>query len=189
MEMEGKESESKQKWAYMSGFGGHFSSESLPGSLPTGQNSPQTCPYGLYAEQLSGSAFTAPRHKNCRSWLYRIRPSVCQAEFNNFEKSFHHDNIDDFVINPNATRWNPMPLIDAPDSKDFIDGLVQICGSGDPSLKEGLCIYNFVANKSMTHKAMCFSDGDILIVPQLGALTIKTEMGIIHAEPCEIVVM
>ena len=43
------------------GFGNQLSSEALPGALPTGRNSPQRCPYGLYAEQISGTAFTAPR--------------------------------------------------------------------------------------------------------------------------------
>ena len=61
---------------YMSGFGNSFETEALPGALPIGRNSPQRCAYGLYAEQLSGSPFTAPRGSNERSWLYRIRPSV-----------------------------------------------------------------------------------------------------------------
>ena len=61
---------------YMSGFKNSFETEALPGALPIGRNSPQRCAYGLYAEQLSGSPFTAPRGANERSWLYRIRPSV-----------------------------------------------------------------------------------------------------------------
>ena len=61
---------------YMPGFGNDFETEALPGALPVGQNSPQRCPYGLYAEQLSGTPFTAPRALNRRSWLYRMRPSV-----------------------------------------------------------------------------------------------------------------
>ena len=66
---------------YQNGFHNHFSTEALPGALPIGQNSPQKCAYGLYAEQLTGSAFTAPRHQNFRSWLYRIRPSVVQSAY------------------------------------------------------------------------------------------------------------
>src|ERR1700686_870816 len=62
--------------SYMPGFGNDFETESLPGALPQGRNSPQRPAYGLYAEQLSGSPFTAPRGSNERSWLYRIRPSV-----------------------------------------------------------------------------------------------------------------
>ena len=63
-------------FSYMPGFGNDFETETLPGALPQGQNSPQRPAYGLYAEQLSGSPFTAPRGTNERSWLYRIRPSV-----------------------------------------------------------------------------------------------------------------
>ena len=61
---------------YMPGFGNDFETEALPGALPQGMNSPQKCEYGLYAEQLSGTAFTAPRGQNERTWCYRIRPSV-----------------------------------------------------------------------------------------------------------------
>src|SRR5690242_4865484 len=70
---------------YMSGFGNGFETEALPGALPIGRNSPQRCAYGLYAEQLSGSPFTAPRASNERSWLYRIRPTV--AHFGDFAKA------------------------------------------------------------------------------------------------------
>jgi hypothetical protein len=60
----------------MPGFGNDFETEALPGALPQGMNSPQKCNYGLYGEQLSGTAFTAPSHQNERTWCYRIRPSV-----------------------------------------------------------------------------------------------------------------
>ena len=63
---------------YMTGFGNHFATEAVPGALPLGRNSPQRPAFGLYAEQLSGTAFTAPRHENRRSWLYRLRPSAAQ---------------------------------------------------------------------------------------------------------------
>ena len=66
---------------YLSGFGNEFATEALPGALPVGQNSPQRAPYGLYAEQLSGTAFTAPRGANRRSWLYRIRPAAVHRPF------------------------------------------------------------------------------------------------------------
>ncbi|KOX80035.1 Homogentisate 1,2-dioxygenase, partial [Melipona quadrifasciata] len=68
---------------YLTGFGNEFSSEDerCPGALPVGQNNPQRCPYGLYAEQLSGTSFTAPRFRNRRSWLYRVRPSVVHKPF------------------------------------------------------------------------------------------------------------
>ena len=62
--------------SYQSGFGNEFATEALPGALPVGRNSPQRCPYGLYAEQLSGTSFTAPRADNRRSWLCIRRPCL-----------------------------------------------------------------------------------------------------------------
>ena len=59
-------SNAKDPYSYVSGFGSHFESEALEGALPRGQNSPQVCPYRLYAEQLSGSAFTMARHQNLK---------------------------------------------------------------------------------------------------------------------------
>lgn len=179
---------------YLDGFLSHFSSEALPGALPVGQNSPQVCPYGLYAEQLSGSPFTAPRSKNFRTWLYRIRPSVCHSQLSPIDVTLPANEmpIDVFVADPRQLRWNPMTLLDSSQSSetvDFLSGLVPICGAGDPSLKEGLCIYNYVANTSMGNKAMYNSDGDFLIVPQVGALVIRTELGLIRVEPQEIAVI
>ena len=107
----------ESKLAYMSGFGNSFETEALEGALPVGRNSPQKCPYGLYAEQLSGSAFTAPQGKNERSWLYRIRPAV--------KHSRHYAPVDRGLIRtaPNAEerrpmlgqfRWDPSPIPGAP---------------------------------------------------------------------------
>src|SRR6516225_3559528 len=64
---------------YQSGFLRTHETEALAGALPIGRNSPQRAPYGLYAEQLSGTAFTAPRASNRRTWFYRIRPSALHA--------------------------------------------------------------------------------------------------------------
>ena len=72
--------------AYQSGFGNEFASEALPGALPVGQNSPQKAPYGLYAELLSGTAFTMSRHEQRRTWLYRIRPSALHPAFERLER-------------------------------------------------------------------------------------------------------
>lgn len=55
-------------YEYMSGFGNHFSTEAREGALPVGQNNPQKCAHGLYAEQLSGTAFTVPRLHNQRRY-------------------------------------------------------------------------------------------------------------------------
>ena len=172
---------------YLEGFGNHFATEALPDALPKGQNNPQKCPYGLYAEQLSGTAFTAPRHKNLRSWLYRIRPSVIHDQF----VPLPHEGLskhDSLRVDPNQFRWAPFEFPSS-EAMDFVDGLSMLCGAGDPSLKEGVSMYVYFANVSMQNRAMYNSDGDYLIVPQLGALTVRTEMGILHVEPCEIIVI
>ena len=97
---------------YMSGFGNSFETEALPGALPIGRNSPQRAPYGLYAEQLSGSPFTAPRGSNERSWLYRIRPSVrhsgrfAKADAGLWRTAPCHEN--DMPIA--QLRWDPAPI-------------------------------------------------------------------------------
>jgi len=182
-------SEAKEK--YMSGFGNEFASEALPNALPKGQNSPQLCPYGLYAEQLSGTAFTAPRSHNQRSWLYRIRPSVCHSPYREESHFSFQSKLTDLVSNPNQFRWDPVPFVPTENTQklDFVDGLIRIAGAGDESMKKGLSIYNYSCNTSMDHKSFYNSDGDFLIVPQHGHLHIITEFGIIDVNPCEIVVI
>ncbi|KAJ3221702.1 hypothetical protein HK099_003225 [Clydaea vesicula] len=158
------------KVKYLSGFGNEFQSEALVDALPKGQNSPQKCPYGLYAEQLSGTAFTAPRTHNLRSWLYRIRPSVCHYPFNklnsneNFVGNFANGPNGPCEITPNQLRWSPFKIPTNETKVNFIEGLRTICGAGDPSSKHGLAIHIFVANCSMEKTAFYNSDGDFLIV-------------------------
>ena len=178
----------------LSGFGSHHSSEALPNSLPVGQNSPQVCPYGLYAEQLSGSAFTAPRDKNLRSWLYRIRPSVVHSTFEPYASPTVPESMEDFTVTPNQLRWSPPALPPSETPVDFVDGLSAVCGAGDCALKSGLCIYNFSINRPMLvnesqGRSMCNADGDFLIVPQLGGLIVTTEFGVLQVDACEIVVI
>lgn len=180
--------ESANKYSYQHGFGNHFSSESLPHSLPKDQNSPQQCPYGLYAEQLSGTAFTVPRVGNQRSWLYRIRPSVCHKPFTKIDNGLLTNNFEKCAPNPNQMRWLPFEI---PKEKevDFVEGLSTIGGSGDPSIKTGLAVHLYLCNVSMKNKSFFNSDGDFLIVPQQGSLVIQTEFGYIEVEPLEIVVI
>src|SRR5450432_325059 len=128
---------------YMSGFGNEFATEALPGALPRGRNSPQRCPFGLYAEQFSGTAFTAPRHANRRSWLYRIRPAVTHRPFEQFKHPLFDDNTET-TATPNQLRWDPLPIPTAP--TDFIDGLVPIAGNGSVEAHSGCAIYLFAAN-------------------------------------------
>ncbi|XP_008784438.2 homogentisate 1,2-dioxygenase isoform X2 [Phoenix dactylifera] len=179
-------------WAeYQSGFGNHFSSEALPGALPTEQNNPLLCPYGLYAEQISGTAFTAPRKQNQRSWLYRIKPSVTHEPFHPRVPGHKHL-VSEFnqltsSATPTQLRWKPADVPDAP--TDFIDGLYTICGAGSSFLRHGYAIHMYAANKSMEGCAFCNADGDFLIVPQKGRLLITTECGKLQVSPGEMVVL
>jgi homogentisate 1,2-dioxygenase len=172
---------------YQSGFGNEFASEALPGALPRGQNSPQQCPYALYAEQLSGTAFTAPRYANRRTWLYRIRPSVTHAAFQPLERDVFADHAHHAPLAPNQLRWDPLPLPTTP--TDFVDGLVPVAGNGSPDMHSGCGVYLYVANQSMRSRYLYSADGEWLIVPQLGALTLDTELGRIGLEPQEIAVI
>ncbi|KAL3274312.1 hypothetical protein HHI36_015715 [Cryptolaemus montrouzieri] len=176
---------------YLSGFGSEFSSEDprCPNSLPKSQNSPQKCPYGLYAEQLSGSAFTAPRHENKRSWLYRIYPSVCHKRFKPFLKGNITSDWDEIKPDPNQMRWNPFDFPSSNEKRDFVEGINTICGAGDPKLKLGLAVHVYSCNDSMKRRAFYNSDGDLLIVPQTGKLRMKTEFGILDVVPNEICVI
>uniref|UniRef100_A0A914CER5 Homogentisate 1,2-dioxygenase n=1 Tax=Acrobeloides nanus TaxID=290746 RepID=A0A914CER5_9BILA len=176
---------------YLSGFGNEFKSEDprCPNALPVGQNSPQKCPYGLYAEQLSGSAFTVPRKDNKRSWLYRIRPSVQHKPFEPLQIPKFTNRFSDFAPNPNQLRWNPFPLPDDSTLVDFVEGLHTVCGGGDIVARNGIAIHNYSCNVSMHDRCLYNADGDFLIVPQQGALKITTEFGRILVEPQEIVVI
>lgn len=172
---------------YQSGFGNEFATEALKGALPVGRNSPQRCPYGLYAEQLSGSAFTAPRADNRRSWLYRIRPSAMHLPFERIGAGAIVSDFSALPTPPNQLRWNPLPMPSAP--TDFIDGLVTMAGNGDPHAQSGAAAHLYTANRSMGKRAFYNADGEMLIVPQQGRQRFVTELGVIEAEPQEIVVI
>jgi homogentisate 1,2-dioxygenase len=172
-------------WHYQSGFGNSFATEALPGALPVGRNSPQRCAYGLYAEQLTGSAFTAPRADNRRSWLYRIRPAASHAPF---EPLAAPTVVADYPATPpNALRWSPPAGLQQP--TDFVDGLFSLAGNGDAHAQSGVHIYRYAANQSMTQRCFYSADGELLIVPQLGRQRFVTELGVIEVEPQEIVVI
>ncbi|KAJ1834316.1 hypothetical protein LPJ63_002048 [Coemansia sp. RSA 2711] len=180
------------KYVYQSGFGNHFASEALPGALPVGQNSPQVCPYGLYAEQLSGTAFTVARHANQRTWFYRIHPSVVHRPFAPYNQDGHGiiGTFDARTTEPTPTqiRWLPF-AIPEDQQVDFVDGLRTIGGAGDTALKNGLAVHIYAATTSMNQRAFSNSDGDLLIVPQQGRLDITTEFGPIMVAPNEIAVV
>eukprot|EP00053_Salpingoeca_punica_P009443 m.84572 g.84572 ORF g.84572 m.84572 type:complete len:471 (+) comp15027_c0_seq1:34-1446(+) len=177
------------KFMYMNGFGNYLASEALPHALPEGQNSPQQCPYGLYAEQLNGTAFTAPREFNQRSWLYRILPSAVHQPFTKMEHPTFKNEFDSDEPNPNQMRWNPFDLPKEGSKVDFVQGLFTLAGAGDPTIRHGMAIHVYACNASMEDCAFYNSDGDFLIVPQLGKLTLTTEFGKMEVSPNEICVI
>lgn len=163
---------------YMSGFGNDFETEALPDALPQGMNSPQKCNYGLYAEQLSGSPFTAPRGQNERSWLYRIRPSVRHAT------RFTRINVpqwrtaparDDHELPIQQLRWGPVPIPDEPVT--FITGMRTITSCGDADTQAGMASHVFLVTESMEDSYFYDADGELLILPEQGRVRIFTELG------------
>jgi homogentisate 1,2-dioxygenase len=166
---------------YQSGFGNEFASEALPGTLPQGRNSPQRVAHGLYAEQLSGTAFTAPRASNRRTWLYRIRPAAMHGGFELHNEGALHNRFNELPADPNQLRWSPMP---GPTTKtDFIDGLFAMCGNA------GVGVHRYTANASMLGRYFYNTDAEMLIVPQAGRLRLRTELGVLEIEPQEIAVI
>jgi homogentisate 1,2-dioxygenase len=174
---------------YLSGFGNHFASESVRGALPVGRNSPQRTPFGLYAEQLSGTAFTAPRAENRRTWLYRLRPSAAHPPFALIANQglLRSGPFVEAGPTPNRLRWNPAPL--PAGSIDFLDGLVTYAGNGDPAQGVGMAVHGFAANRSMIDRVFFDADGELLIVPQHGRLRFVTEMGVLEVEPHQVVLI
>ena len=179
---------SEQELGYMSGLGNHFETEALPGSLPKGQNSPQRVAHGLYAEQLSGTAFSALRHENQRSWLYRIRPSVMHGKFHEINRGkLRSKPFTEVQPNPNQLRWNPVPFPESP--TDFIDGLVTFAGNGGFGSFKGCAAHVYAATKSMEERFFYNADGEMLFVPEHGALLLRTEFGHLAIGPGEIAVI
>jgi homogentisate 1,2-dioxygenase len=174
---------------YQSGFGNEFATEAVKGGLPEGQNAPQKAPLGLYTEQLSGTAFTAPRATNRRTWTYRIRPSVTHKPFREIGTAlglglFRSGPFTELPTPPNQMRWNPIPM---PEKKtDFVDGIVTMGGSGDPAMQVGVGLHLYAANAPMKGRYFYNADGEMMIVPQQGALRVHTELGILGLAPGEI---
>ncbi|POX39000.1 homogentisate 1,2-dioxygenase [Streptomyces sp. Ru73] len=171
-----------QGLAHSPGFGNEHSSEAVPGALPVGRNSPQRAPLGLYAEQLSGTAFTEPRAHNRRSWLYRIRPSAAHPPFVRMDNGgVRAAPFTATEPDPNRLRWNPLP--EPPAGTDFVAGLWTLGGNGDVTQRTGMAVHLYHANSSMERRVFSSADGELLIVPERGGLLLRTEFGLLAAEP------
>jgi homogentisate 1,2-dioxygenase len=168
---------------YQTGFLNHFATEAVEGALPEGRNSPQRPPFGLYAEQFSITAFTAPRVENRRSWFYRMRPTAAHGPYEAYGRPSlcRSGPFDECPPTPNRLRWDSLPLPDR--EVDWVDGLVTYCGNGDVGTGGGVGVHLYAANMSMKDRAFQNSDGELLIVPQQGVLHVTTEMGKLEVPP------
>ena len=178
--------------ACMAGFASHHATEAVPGALPIGRNSPQKPAYGLYAEQLSGTAFTAPLSENRRSWLYRIRPSVQHVvrltPARGLNPHWRTAPVTAEAETPVAQlRWGPMAMPEAP--CDFVEGIRTMTACGDAGAMDGMTAHVFAASRSMTDRVLVCADGELVILPERGRLRIVTEMGVIEASAGEVVVV
>ena len=167
---------------YLTGFGGHFETEAVEGALPKGRNSPQRPAFGLYAEQLSGSAFTAPRHDNRRSWLYRMRPTADHRPFERYHGAgLFEAPANEAPLAPNRLRWDPPSDLRGDD--DFVDGLAAMLRAGHPETLEGVAVHVYRASRSMDRRVFVDADGELLIIPQHGRLEVQTELGRLEVAP------
>ncbi|KAI4707784.1 hypothetical protein J4E89_007412 [Alternaria sp. Ai002NY15] len=182
----------KEKYRYQNGFNSYHETEAVEGALPIGANSPQKPPYGLYAEKLSGTAFTAPRHENQQTWLYRILPSCGHSNFEPRESKTFNTNPENkpwekIHYIPNQLRWDPFDL---DETVDWVHSLHLVAGAGDPTMKSGVGYFIYAAGKDMeANEAFYSADGDFLIVAQHGVLNIQTELGRLVVRPNEICVI
>jgi len=175
---------------YESGFGNEFATEAVAGALPVGRNSPQRAPLGLYAEQLSGTAFTQPRGVNRRTWVYRILPSAKHPAFQRIDNGkLKSTPFDEREPDPNRLRWDPLPLPRHDQETDFLDGLFTVAGNGDVRTRNGMAVHLYAANRSMTERYFTDSDGELLFVPERNAVILHTELGPLRVGPGEIAVI
>ena len=188
--LQGAATRAARNTGYMPGFANDFETEALPGALPVGQNSPQRCPYGLYAEQISGSPFTAPRATNTRTWFYRMRPTV--RHIGKMEKiALEHfrsaPTTGDSELAPGPLRWDPAPIPE--DAGTFLEGIRTISTGGDVHTATGYAIHTYAVTQDMVDDYFWNADGEMLVVAETGALTFHTECGIIDIMPGEIAVI
>jgi homogentisate 1,2-dioxygenase len=175
---------------YGSGFGNEFATEAVEGALPEGRNSPQQAPLGLYAEQISGAAFTQPRAVNRRTWVYRILPSAKHPPFTRIGNGHLRSTpFDEIEPDPNRLRWDPLPLPLSEVATDFVDGLYTVAGNGDVRTRAGMAVHLYAANQDMIDRYFVDADGELLFVPELSTITLHTELGPLRVTPGEIAVV
>ena len=175
---------------YQHGFGNEYATEAVPGALPQGRNSPQRAPFDLYPELISGTAFTAPRHANRRSWLYRRQPSVVSGRYQLYAQPVWATGADrGMALPPEPLRWHPIPFEASAADADFVDGMHTLAANGDAEMHTGVAAHVYLAGRSMQRRAFVNADGEMLLVPQQGRLLITTEMGVLEVRPGEIAVL
>lgn len=170
--------------SYLTGFGNHFATEAVPGALPVGRNSPQRPAFGLYAEQVSGTAFTMARAENRRSWLYRLRPSAAHPPYTLVANPSTDRTL---PASPNRLRWDPRALPHT--ATTFVDSLATMLWNGDPETHSGVTLSTYAATASMDRQVFLSADGELLIIPEQGGLTLHTELGEIDIDPLEIAII
>lgn len=172
---------------YMTGFGNEFETEALPNALPVGQNSPQKPAYGLYSELFSATTFPAPRARNRRTYMFRIHPSVQAPKYSRIDNSLIATPPFDTVPTPNNMRWDAFEI--GGEDADFIDGLATICGVGGPIAQSGMAMHIYRVTRSMSDRVFTNNDGEMIVMPQQGALRFVTELGVLEAAPGAIVIL
>ena len=170
--------------AYLDGFGAEHATEALPGALPVDHPAPQASPYGLYAEQLSGSAFPSPDGRALGSWLYRLRPAAVHSQFRPDEVGHLEARFMEVGTPPDPLRWDPRPIPRS--ATDFVDGLYTLAGNGRADQQAGCRMHVYGCNRSMERRYFYDADGELLIVPQDGELLLETELGRLHVQPHEV---
>ncbi|WP_436278403.1 homogentisate 1,2-dioxygenase [Ottowia thiooxydans] len=179
---------SPTKFSYLSGFANHFATEALAGVLPQGMNSPQRLPHGLYAEQLSGTAFTSVRSENRRSWLYRRSPSVNASTYDEWTgTAWRTAPLSDGLVIPHQLRWATPETPSRP--QNFIEGIFTVGANGSALEHAGVAVHIYQANRSMDGMAFSNADGELLVIPQSGALRVQTEAGWFDLAPVEVLVI
>jgi homogentisate 1,2-dioxygenase len=171
------------------GYGNVYESETLPGALPRDRNSPRHAAYGLYPEQINGTGFVAPRQGNRRTWMYRIRPSAQQGPFLPIPHATIESDFAGQPPEPNLVGWNPLPLPAAGAPTDFVDGLFTVGGAGSPRSRRGFAVHLYAANRGMEDRCFTNADGDLLLLPEEGGLTLLTELGVLEVDPGQVALL